>query len=479
MTEDYTNNLATVEFEEFELELEDSSLTSGQEEKFTESELKSLAQKANGINNPTSESETPSKATNDVSQSSFIKPDALYLRDEKKLSFLDPKRPFLKIIVGIILTSISGIIILVMGTAWYRLTNISQAKKPQQAVEDTLNKEQQEIDHLRAQLAFIKQDTKTPQPEPQPKPEPEPVDPYERWEAISQAGTMGSTDLVIERDAQTSSRSPRPTSRHSALTNQNSEYQPKSRDSQSSRLASINLGKIPLEEELTTTATNKSSFQPAREESLSSSDTDWSNVSADAQSVILDGLGTTRSSRNKQRTQQVPLASIAKAKLTTPIVWTDNSLPEETRGTLTLIEPLRSAAGDIALPVNSSVIVEVSDWSENGSLSLDAIAIVYQDRFGEFQQQEIPPKTLLIRDENNSVLKAEAKKIDRNSESTNILNNVVKAGSSALPREARAILGGTLNRSGRSSSSGDNIYQIDAKTPVSVYVNSLFRINHD
>ena len=112
-------------------------------------------------------------------------------------------------------------------------------------------------------------------------------------------------------------------------------------------------------------------------------------------------------------------------------------------------------------------------------ISLDPIAIVYKDRSGKFQQQEIPAQTLLIRDQNNSVLQADIEKIDDNSESLGLLNRAVQASSSALPREARAILGSTLNRNRRNFSSQERIYQLDVNTDVSVFVNSILTTNYE
>ena len=296
-----------------------------------------------------------------------------------------------------------------------------------------------------------------PEAKPKPEPEPEPVNPYERWEALSAAASMGSSDWEIEDDERAHSHD------QSRI-----KHQKRRGEGRFRRVSVSPRPRVPLNQQPT-------GFEPTP----SSEPTNWSNVSADAQSVILNGLGAPPSSLNEPKTQPVALASIAKAKLTTPLVWTDDSLPEETRGTVTLIEPLRADDGNIALPVNSSLIVEVASGAENGLISLEAIAIVYQDNSGEFRQQQIPPKTLLIRDENNTPLEVEAQKLDDNSPSINVLNSALKAGSSALPREARTFLKDTLNRSSRRYDSQDSIYQINAETLVSVYVNSLLTLNHD
>ncbi len=133
------------------------------------------------------------------------------------------------------------------------------------------------------------------------------------------------------------------------------------------------------------------------------------------------------------------------------------------------ISQFRYANGDIALPKNSSLIVEVSNWSED-LVSINAIAIT-KNSLGKLIEQKIPPKTLLMKDENNEPMEFEEKSNDDSS----FLNDVVEEGAGALPvpNEVGSVINGTISGS---SGSGDTIYHVEADKDVSVYVNKSIAI---
>jgi hypothetical protein len=196
------------------------------------------------------------------------------------------------------------------------------------------------------------------------------------------------------------------------------------------------------------------------------------NLSADAKDVILNGLGGSmrrHSPTSPAIRQPLAVASLATAKLVTPLVWADES--DETRGKVILSEPLRFENGDIAFPGGSSLIVEVSDQSEE-LVSINAIAVVYQNQQGEKETQKIPPKTLLIKDENNEPIEFE----ENSSDDSDFLGEVIEQGTGALPvpNEVGSVLDSTVSGSGDSSSG--TIYHIEADKEVSVYVNRSISI---
>jgi hypothetical protein len=112
------------------------------------------------------------------------------------------------------------------------------------------------------------------------------------------------------------------------------------------------------------------------------------------------------------------------------------------------------------------LIVEVSDQSEE-LVSINAIAVVYQNQHGKKETQKIPPKTLLIKDENNEPMEFE----ENSSDDSDFLGEVIEQGTGALPvpNEVGSVVDSAVSGSGGSSSG--TIFQIEADKEVSVYVN--------
>lgn len=180
--------------------------------------------------------------------------------------------------------------------------------------------------------------------------------------------------------------------------------------------------------------------------------------------------------KDTSTTNQIPIASIVKGKLANSIIWTQNSLPPETRATITLTEPLKYSNGSIALPKNSSLIVEVSDWDDAGFVTLRAIAIVTQED-GEFIQRAIPENALLIRNEDNRPLTFETKNSgNNNSFIDNVVSEAIQTGSRRLP--FGSVVSKTIrdnSRRARRANRGE-IYSVEENTEVSIYVNSFLTI---
>ena len=190
----------------------------------------------------------------------------------------------------------------------------------------------------------------------------------------------------------------------------------------------------------------------------------------------------TNSSVNILLSQQIALGTTAKAKLITPIVWSpsystlegpsllglpENSELNETRGVITLSEPIFCSNGVIAISEGSSLIVEVTSWERSGLVSLSAISMAHDAR-GKLPQQAIPPGTLLIKAKNNKPLIAKTQHSnDNNSEVLDVLNDVATTATNGLSREIRALF--RPKRRNRPSSQ-ELIYQIEADTEVSVFV---------
>lgn len=199
-----------------------------------------------------------------------------------------------------------------------------------------------------------------------------------------------------------------------------------------------------------------------------------------AQITRLPGIQTTSQLR-KLRQKQIPIATTIAGTITTSVIWTDNSRPSATRATITLNEPLLYSDGNIALPEDSSLIVEVSDWDDAGFVTLSAIAILYKDSQGNFTQHEIPQGSLLIRNKDNQPLAFKTEESNgRNSVISGILDEAVQtgAGNLPLPGGLGSVVSRTIRDNSRRSrrSNRDAVYSIEEKTTVSIYVNSFLSI---
>ncbi len=111
-------------------------------------------------------------------------------------------------------------------------------------------------------------------------------------------------------------------------------------------------------------------------------------------------------SNNQPQRYQIPIGSVARGKVSVPIVWSSGESGSLTQGrfTITLAEPLRAANGDVALPRGTVIVTQAQSIASNGLVSQFPIAIAYRDRRGNLLQQEIPPDSFSIRGSNNAPL---------------------------------------------------------------------------
>lgn len=198
------------------------------------------------------------------------------------------------------------------------------------------------------------------------------------------------------------------------------------------------------------------------------------------QSARLPGRQTTVQLR-KLRKREISLATTIKGTVATPIIWTENSRPSQTRTTITLNEPLLYSNGDIALPKDSSLVVEVSDWDDTGFVTLSAIAIVYENRQGKLIQRDIPENTFLIRNEDNEPLAFTTEESNgENSIVGGIVDEAVQYGTRniSLPGSLGSVVSRTIRKNSRRArrSSRDAVYSVAEETSVSIYVNSFLSI---
>lgn len=130
------------------------------------------------------------------------------------------------------------------------------------------------------------------------------------------------------------------------------------------------------------------------------------SVTAGVQGIISRQQSTGTNQSVTQTSFQVPIGSSASARVSVPIIWSeDGSSPTAGRFAVTLTEPLIAQNGEIALPKDTVLVTEVTEITpDNHVVYQSAVAIVYRDRAGRIQQQEIAPNNLIIRGDRNQPL---------------------------------------------------------------------------
>ncbi|MBE9180220.1 hypothetical protein IQ268_16780 [Oculatella sp. LEGE 06141] len=89
---------------------------------------------------------------------------------------------------------------------------------------------------------------------------------------------------------------------------------------------------------------------------------------AELESRVLEGIPTTT-------TQQLPTGTNAIGTLSSPLMWADNA-NLDSRFVVTLDEPLLDSSGQVAVPVETSLVFELNAVSGNGLVSASAVSIV-------------------------------------------------------------------------------------------------------
>ena len=413
------------------------------------------------------------------------------MEEEDNDSFLDEeskkvglRSPYIKIAVGIFLTSTVVISLIFLRGGWLKIMNLSRKHDPIEE-KSSVDPRKQEIDKLKAELALIEQSKKSikpepepaprpepkpkpepePRPEPKPKPEPEAIDPYKQWELLSQLGTLGSS--ALDPNIANSARISRTVPNQSETSNSNDQSTAASLYRFPPDAQRIILGGLGV--------------SPSKLKQTGNYSTADDSDSRQIASQLSDKYIT--SQRRELRQKQIPIATTIEGTITTPIIWTDNSLSSVTRATIILNEPLLYSDGDIALPEGASLIVEVSDWDDAGFVTLSVIAITYENSQGEFSQSTIPEGTFLIRNENHQPLAFKTEEShNENSLVRGLVSEALQSETRNLPLPGRfgSVVSRTIRNNSRRSrrSNSEIVYFIEEQTQVSIYVNSFLSIEN-
>jgi len=104
---------------------------------------------------------------------------------------------------------------------------------------------------------------------------------------------------------------------------------------------------------------------------------------------------------------QIPFGTTTTGEVSTSVVWSEGIDANQTRATINLNEPLLSDDGSVAVKANSSLIVEVKQITNNGLTILEAIAISYENSQGKLVQEALPSGAILVKGEDSQALIAE------------------------------------------------------------------------
>ena len=173
------------------------------------------------------------------------------------------------------------------------------------------------------------------------------TDPYQEWTRLAKLGSYGQVPIASE--PQIAQRAPNPTS-EPRFTQQAQNPTPESRFTQQARTSLENL---PVE--------------PAR----------------------------------RQNSKFVAVGSSAKAVLATAVFGetTNSSAPgqqeEETVFVANLKEPLKASNGEIALPVDTRLLVQVGSLSERGLMRLKVVKVITEDN-GILSERSLPSNAITI-----------------------------------------------------------------------------------
>lgn len=179
--------------------------------------------------------------------------------------------------------------------------------------------------------------------------------------------------------------------------------------------------------------------------------------------------------------EQISLATSVKGKLVDSIIWTADSFPQDTRAKVVLEEPIYYNNGTIAIPDGSSVIVEVVNWNDAGFVTLNAIALLYENRHQQLIQIELEPQAFSIKNEDNRPLSYQQKTPGETSHFLgSVLGDVAETGARNILGRVGSSVSRTLRRNTRNSrrSRNSTVFLLEENTPLTLSINSLIDLKN-
>lgn len=257
------------------------------------------------------------------------------------------------------------------------------------------------------------------------------VDPQQRWNLLAAAGTQqsGAGAAAVENPqdglgaSSPETQGNNPVSDHQASDTSLAEVQVNTptndrQVSPTGRISQVVIGdQAPVASNSSTISDGSEGIVMARAGQTLSSQPDGNisgniansgsaTLTAGVQGIINRQQSTGTNQSVTQTSFQVPIGSSASARVSVPIIWSeDGSSPTAGRFAVTLTEPLIAQNGAVALPKDTVLITEVTEITpDNHVVYQSAVAIVYRDLAGRIRQQEIPPNNLIIRGDRNQPL---------------------------------------------------------------------------
>ena len=170
-------------------------------------------------------------------------------------------------------------------------------------------------------------------------------------------------------------------------------------------------------------------------------------------------------------TKNIKLGSQITGELSQSISWVDGEQPQ-LRGVINLSEDLLADDNSIALPANSSIIVEV-DPERNGVINLQAIAISYENDRGQLIQESISPDIFVIQDQDGSPITYNNRASNGEIPGQDLVTDLITRQS----RTARRVIREVENINEQNNSRPET-FELKQGTELTITVNSFLKIRN-
>ena len=252
----------------------------------------------------------------------------------------------------------------------------------------------------------------SPSPVSEPVPKPEPIDPFERWQALSEAGQEKGTFYEHEEDSESDLDFPSKVEPDSSLSsepidsaNNNSE--------DSGRIARVKiLGQQKEQESFNPPNNGMTKGESRLLQGNHQSPTHFLS-SGSQPSVLLAQASPGEAGILNQNvplvveeplppTTELQIGSTVKGIVVVPMVWSPTAAtPTDGRFVVELIEPMTATNGEVVFPEGTLLITEVEDFADTLGIRQSVVAVVRKNSNGQIEQEEIPSGNFLVRGEDN------------------------------------------------------------------------------
>lgn len=302
-------------------------------------------------------------------------------------------------------------------------------------------------------------------------PEPQP-DPLAVWQQLAQTGSYGQTSGGVKEDVLVADATSK--NQASAI---GENQQASVVDSGVGNVPALDKGNITTKPAITATAATIPTTATATQEpeplskplrAMQEPETLTSEplkVDEVAEAAVLSGQPI--------RTATLLTATTAKARLTTPLSWSDDlTATTAPQLALQLEQPLQASDGKAVFPIGTRLIAQVNSVSTSGLVEATVISmVVSQGR--DTQEIALSPGAIVLTGSKGMPLIAKAKQQKQPGGGVNV-GQVLK---DVLDQRYEDIPESLSRRSSRASSGSGTLWYLAAGEPIELFVNQRFQLN--